>query len=57
MKVEVITKEKKDKKKKEKKKFKIWEKIFLSSILLFILLFNGAGIVIIETIYNRKNRF
>ncbi|MDV4151740.1 HAMP domain-containing sensor histidine kinase [Clostridium sp. AL.422] len=32
---------------------KIWEKIFVSSILLFILLFNGAGIVIIETIYNR----
>lgn len=33
---------------------KIWEKIFIYSILLFILLFNGAEIIIIETIYNRN---
>lgn len=33
---------------------KIWKKIFLYSIILFIFLFNGAGIFIIENIYNRN---
>lgn len=33
---------------------KIWKKIFLYSIILFIILFNGAGVVIIENIYNRN---
>jgi len=32
---------------------KIWEKILIYSTLLFIVLFNGAGIII-ETIYNRN---
>lgn len=33
---------------------KIWKKIFLYSIILFIILFNSAGILIIENIYNRN---
>lgn len=33
---------------------KIWKKIFLYSIILFILIFNGAGIFIIQKIYNRN---
>ncbi|GEM_PF-778899 len=33
---------------------KVWKKIFLYSIVLFIILFNGAGISIIENIYNRN---
>lgn len=37
-----------------KLKVKIWKKIFVYSILLFILLFNGAAIIIIENIYNRS---
>ncbi|MGL5821258.1 MAG: ATP-binding protein [Sarcina sp.] len=33
---------------------KIWKKIFLSSMILFIFIFNIAGIYIIESIYNRN---
>ncbi len=33
---------------------KIWKKIFVYSITLFIVLFNGAGIAIIQNIYNRN---
>ena len=33
---------------------KIWKKIFLYSLILFIIVFNGAGFIIIENIYNRN---
>ena len=33
---------------------KIWKKIFLYSIVLFIILFNSAGILIVENIHNRN---
>ena len=32
---------------------KFWKKIFIYSMVLFIIIFNGAGIFIIENIYKR----
>ena len=31
---------------------KFWKKIFLYSVILFLILFNGAGIILIEKIYS-----
>lgn len=33
---------------------KIWKKIFLYTLILFIIVFNGAGIIVIENIYDRN---
>ncbi|KOC44563.1 sensor histidine kinase [Clostridium botulinum] len=33
---------------------KIWKKIFLCTLILFIVVFNGAGIIVIENIYHKN---
>jgi signal transduction histidine kinase len=37
-------------------KMKIWKKIFIYSIVLFIILFNGTSIIIIENIFSKNLR-